>query len=695
MLRELNFKKCYINGNIAGVQVLSDGRAVLHFNGSWLDSDGVREELQLAGVSCHSFGAAVVIPSADRTGILTVTNVSSIDWEDSPEFQARFSASRGIHKNKIVKGVKYPQNEPVPPTKERHHINAQTDSSDFQIRRLEELCTKINTFSKEDENYYFNEFLKLNALRIDDVNQESNKESYRKRISYCDFLSDYYNGICDELKSMPRFGYLVRSSYEGIISQCSCLYFASQILGYYLSCIENKKFEDIYSNTPIKNLKLDKQNQESLTRMGSPCIESKGLNAVVYLGAVFFYTKTNIENLLSEEINRIARSIKGYRKYKGLLESAMTDALKIEHEALPLLAYSKRLLHNEQFISMIERRKLEYQSYKTGNVESILRFLKHVLEDSTYPFSFNKHIELEFSEEGTLVIEYRLPVLADLPDKYYKELKRENEWVKLAASKLNTCYDDIICAMVLRTIGEIFTFDSLNIIKSIGFNGFIQSHSPATGTIEKKCILSLLVRRETFYSLNLRYIQPKECVKYLKGVFTSKIYTGTPIQPIISINKDRRIVPNKDVEYTSLTNLAEMDWEDFEHFVRQIFEWEFKDSGGEVNVTQASRDGGVDAIIFDPDPIRGGKIVVQAKRYTNTVGVSAVRDLYGTIINEGANKGILITTSDYGPDAYKFATGKPITLLNGGHLLYLLGKHGKKARIDIKEAKENLTNKQQ
>lgn len=36
-------------------------------------------------------------------------------------------------------------------------------------------------------------------------------------------------------------------------------------------------------------------------------------------------------------------------------------------------------------------------------------------------------------------------------------------------------------------------------------------------------------------------------------------------------------------------------------------------------ITQASRDGGVDAIAFDPDPIRGSKIVIQAKRYTNTV----------------------------------------------------------------------------
>lgn len=109
--------------------------------------------------------------------------------------------------------------------------------------------------------------------------------------------------------------------------------------------------------------------------------------------------------------------------------------------------------------------------------------------------------------------------------------------------------------------------------------------------------------------------------------------------------------------------------------VRELFAAELSAAGGEVKVTPASRDGGVDAIAFDPDPIRGGKIVIQAKRYTNPVDVSSVRDLYGTVLNEGATKGILITTSSFEPDAYQFAKGKPLTLLDGGHLLHLLAKH--------------------
>ena len=128
-----------------------------------------------------------------------------------------------------------------------------------------------------------------------------------------------------------------------------------------------------------------------------------------------------------------------------------------------------------------------------------------------------------------------------------------------------------------------------------------------------------------------------------------------------------------------------MDWEDFEHLVRELFAKEFSCEGGEVRITQASRDAGVDAVAFDPDPIRGGKFVIQAKRYNNVVPFSAVRDLYGTVIAEGAVKGILVTTSDYGNDSMEFAKGKPLTLLNGSHLVYMLQKHGHKVHIELQK----------
>ena len=89
---------------------------------------------------------------------------------------------------------------------------------------------------------------------------------------------------------------------------------------------------------------------------------------------------------------------------------------------------------------------------------------------------------------------------------------------------------------------------------------------------------------------------------------------------------------------------------------------------------------------WDHRPIFGGKVIIQAKRYKNTVGVSAVRDLFGTMQNEGASKGILVTTSGYGKSSFEFAEGKPLELLSGSNLLYLLSEHaGIEARIEPPE----------
>ncbi|WP_210211205.1 restriction endonuclease [Brucella anthropi] len=194
-------------------------------------------------------------------------------------------------------------------------------------------------------------------------------------------------------------------------------------------------------------------------------------------------------------------------------------------------------------------------------------------------------------------------------------------------------------------------------------------------------------------SIDLNRIEPKACFKSLKGVSAASLSSLAAIPPVIEMSKeDRRFVDGRATidALDNATNLAAMDWGDFEHLVRELFEKEFASRGGEVKVTQSSSDGGVDAVAFDPDPITGGKIVIQAKRYTRTVGVSAVRDLFGTMQHEGASRGVLITTADYGPDAYKFSSGKPITLFTGSNLLHLLEKHGYNAKIDLREARETL-----
>ena len=218
---------------------------------------------------------------------------------------------------------------------------------------------------------------------------------------------------------------------------------------------------------------------------------------------------------------------------------------------------------------------------------------------------------------------------------------------------------------------EVLHADEHSVVESVVFNGYVTAVDPRTGKTATTCILSLQTSHDEFSEINLAHVEPRACFKALKGVGSSKLHTITAIAPIMDLTReDGRFVSYRNVmtDLDSSVNLAAMDWEEFEHLIREVFEQEFHSDGGEVKITQASRDGGVDAIAFDPDPIRGGKIVIQAKRYTNTVGVAAVRDLYGTVVNEGATKGVLVTTSDYGPWRLRFAKGKPLVLMNGANL---------------------------
>lgn len=326
---------------------------------------------------------------------------------------------------------------------------------------------------------------------------------------------------------------------------------------------------------------------------------------------------------------------------------------------------------------------------------AIIEHADLVLSASVYPDWMKVDYAVGFDPEAKiLVIDYRLPSPSEIPTlERVTFVKSRGELTEkhIPESKRKSMFDDICCQITLRTIHEIFEADEVDAISAVTFNGWVEAVNPSTGREERNCILSVQAHKAEFLAFDLARVEPRACFKALKGVAASSLAGLAPVRPILVLDSnDRRFVPSREVvsELDDSVNLASIPWEEFEHLVRELFAKIFSGDGAEVHVTQASRDGGVDAIALDPDPIKGGKIVIQAKRYTNTVGVSAVRDLYGTVVNEGANRGILVTTSNYGPDACKFAQGKPLTLLNGSNLLALLADHGHKARIDLQEARQ-------
>jgi restriction system protein len=306
------------------------------------------------------------------------------------------------------------------------------------------------------------------------------------------------------------------------------------------------------------------------------------------------------------------------------------------------------------------------------------------------PFVFRMFWEVEIDRAARVVLcTFELPAFNSL--KIYKSRNGlAAKEVEVSSAERKRSLETIVYSLCLRAAYLAANSDVGDCFDTIAVNATQKWNDLATGQAREGTIASLQAEKKEIAELNIHQVDPKACFRHLKGLVSPSTEDAAPIRPIFTLNKDDgRIVKGRDVDrgLDPETNIAAMPWEDFEHLVRQLFEWEFGRSGVEVKVTRASRDRGVDAIMFDPDPLRGGKYVLQAKRYTKPVDVAAVRDLYGTVVNEGANRGILVTTSSYGPDAYAFAKDKPLSLVDGPNLIAMLKKHGRPYRIDLAEAR--------
>ena len=117
--------------------------------------------------------------------------------------------------------------------------------------------------------------------------------------------------------------------------------------------------------------------------------------------------------------------------------------------------------------------------------------------------------------------------------------------------------------------------------------------------------------------------------------------------------------------YDNLNHLSGIEFEKLCHILLEKM-------GFDVTATKASGDGGIDLIAHNHQPLLSGKYIIQCKRYAGGVGEPIIRDLYGVVTSERANKGILITTGYFTKQAESFSQGKPLELIDGDKFQELL-----------------------
>ena len=110
-----------------------------------------------------------------------------------------------------------------------------------------------------------------------------------------------------------------------------------------------------------------------------------------------------------------------------------------------------------------------------------------------------------------------------------------------------------------------------------------------------------------------------------------------------------------------------------------------------------SGDGGIDGII-DEDRLGLDRIYVQAKRYAegSTVGRPEVQGFVGSLVGQGANKGVFVTTSVFSKQALDYARAlqQRVILIDGARLTDLMVEFGVGVRasrtIEVKRLDEDF-----
>ncbi|MGW5341850.1 restriction endonuclease [Streptomyces sp. HUAS TT3] len=324
---------------------------------------------------------------------------------------------------------------------------------------------------------------------------------------------------------------------------------------------------------------------------------------------------------------------------------------------------------------------------RSGDAEAAVEYFSAALYASTaWPEALPRRVAAAYDPAARqLVLDWELPGYAVVPEARSVQYLPSTDQDKVKprpVTERRALYRDLLAQCMLLVVRELYAADEFGVLDSVVVNGFVDCHDPVTGQEAQFVLGTVPAARSAFAGLRLEQVSAVDClVSGLGGQLSARPDQLTAVPPgrrpdevgggVVSHGGPAAGADEDEPD------LFAMDPIDFENLVAELF----RAMGMEAVTTQRSGDGGVDVEALDPAPIRGGRIVVQVKRYRNTVPPTAVRDLYGTVQDKGANKGVLVTTASFGPGSYTFANGKPLELVPGTALVDLLHQHGLRGRL--------------
>jgi len=162
-------------------------------------------------------------------------------------------------------------------------------------------------------------------------------------------------------------------------------------------------------------------------------------------------------------------------------------------------------------------------------------------------------------------------------------------------------------------------------------------------------------------------------------------FGASAVSAIGALMRKHTFASAKDIE-----SIRAMSWREFETLIAETYRrqgFAVEETGG------GGADGGIDLILRG----KGQKAIVQCKQWRQRqVGVKVVREMYGVMSHEHADRVVIVSSGTYTQEAIDFAKGKPILLIDGQDLAkYIREIKGTPAAAAIVGAEPAAGNKSQ
>lgn len=132
------------------------------------------------------------------------------------------------------------------------------------------------------------------------------------------------------------------------------------------------------------------------------------------------------------------------------------------------------------------------------------------------------------------------------------------------------------------------------------------------------------------------------------AVSLDRLFEGEQIPDDPEVYLDQRYI---DYLATNSEEMGRIHWRNFERLTTEFF----RRQGYQVELGAGTKDGGVDVRVWTDKDSKAGPplMLIQCKRYKDVVGIGTVKAFWSDVHFEGAEKGLIATTSSVSRDSKK------------------------------------------